>query len=66
VQPGDLIFFATTARSASHVGLVIGAGQFVHAPSSRGVVRIESYSAAYWADRFIGVRRVVRDEAASP
>lgn len=60
VQPGDLVFFETVARGASHVGVVVGGGQFVHAPSSRGVVRVESYDAAYWSARFVGARRIVR------
>ncbi len=58
IQPGDLVFFETVSRSASHVGLVIGNGQFVHAPSARGVVRVESYDSSYWAPRFVGARRV--------
>jgi cell wall-associated NlpC family hydrolase len=59
VQPGDLLFFQTVTRGASHVGLAIGGGQFVHAPSSRGVVRVERYDGSYWASRFVGARRVV-------
>jgi cell wall-associated NlpC family hydrolase len=58
VEPGDLIFFETIARGASHVGVVIGEGRFLHAPSSNGVVRIEPYNANYWIRRFVGVRRV--------
>lgn len=58
VKPGDLLFFETVRRGASHVGVAIGADQFVHAPSSRGVVRVERFSAPYWARRFVGARRV--------
>jgi cell wall-associated NlpC family hydrolase len=58
VKAGDLVFFETVSRGASHVGLAIGGDQFVHAPSSRGVVRVEHLSAAYWARRFVGARRV--------
>jgi cell wall-associated NlpC family hydrolase len=58
VQAGDLIFFETVGRGASHVGMAIGGGEFVHAPSSRGVVRVERYDAEYWARRFVGARRV--------
>jgi cell wall-associated NlpC family hydrolase len=58
VESGDLLFFETVGRGASHVGLVIGSGEFVHAPSSRGVVRVERYDADYWARRFVGARRV--------
>lgn len=59
VQPGDLVFFETVSRGASHVGVAIGSDQFVHAPSTRGVVRVERYSLPYWASRFVGARRVV-------
>jgi cell wall-associated NlpC family hydrolase len=58
VQPGDLVFFHTVSRGASHVGVVIGADQFVHAPSSTGAVRVERFTASYWARRFVGARRI--------
>jgi cell wall-associated NlpC family hydrolase len=58
VQPGDLLFFETVSRGASHVGIAIGGGEFVHAPSSRGVVRVERLSTDYWAERWVGARRV--------
>ena len=58
VHPGDLVFFETVSRGASHVGIALGAGQFVHAPSSRGVVRVESYESEYWSSRWVGARRV--------
>ena len=61
VKPGDLLFFETVSRGASHVGMVVGGDQFVHAPSSRGVVRVERFTASYWAMRFVGARRVVGD-----
>ena len=57
-EPGDLIFFTTTEPGPSHVGIVIGGDTFVHAPSSRGVVRIERLSLPYWSRRVIGVRRI--------
>ena len=57
-QAGDLIFFETVSRGASHVGMVVGEGRFVHAPSSRGVVRVEAYIANYWSTRIVGARRV--------
>jgi cell wall-associated NlpC family hydrolase len=61
VQPGDLVFFETVAKGASHVGLAIGNDQFVHAPSSTGVVRVEKLTIAYWASRFVGAKRVAGD-----
>ena len=58
IEKGDLIFFATTSTEASHVGMAIGGDEFVHAPSSRGVVRVEKFSSPYWARRIVGVRRL--------
>jgi cell wall-associated NlpC family hydrolase len=59
LEPGDLVFFSTVTRGASHVGIAIGGDSFVHAPSSTGVVRVERLSASYWAARFIGAKRVL-------
>jgi cell wall-associated NlpC family hydrolase len=58
VEAGDLLFFETVSRGASHVGIALGGGEFIHAPSSRGVVRIERYGADYWASRFVAARRI--------
>ena len=62
VKAGDLVFFETVSPGASHVGIALGGGEFVHAPSSRGVVRVERYSTGYWADRWVGARRVTTAE----
>ena len=58
LEPGDLVFFSTSARGATHVGIAVSASEFVHAPSSRGVVRVELLTAPYWSSRFVGIRRV--------
>ena len=58
VKAGDLVFFETVSRGASHVGIAVGADQFVHAPSSRGVVRVESFTVDYWKGRYVGARRL--------
>lgn len=58
IQPGDLVFFSTVASGASHVGIAVDDDEFVHAPSSRGVVRVERLTLPYWQRRFIGARRV--------
>lgn len=52
LRPGDLVFFNTLNRPYSHVGIFIGKGQFVHAPNSRGKVRIDRLQARYYAERF--------------
>ena len=58
IETGDLLFFQTIGSKASHVGIAIDAETFVHAPNSRGVVRVERLDAAYWSSRFLGARRV--------
>lgn len=61
LQPGDLVFFNTLGRPFSHVGIYIGDGRFVHAPSSRGRVRIEKLANPYFAQRFEGGRALLGD-----
>ena len=63
LKPGDLVFFNTMRRTFSHVGIYLGDGKFVHAPSSGGKVRVENISTAYWAKRFNGARRLVDDDS---
>jgi cell wall-associated NlpC family hydrolase len=58
IQPGDLVFFTTVAPGASHVGIALGGDQFVHAPTSSGVVRVEHLSAEYWSRRYLGAKRM--------
>jgi len=58
VKAGDLLFFSTVGSGPSHVAIAVDRDEFVHAPSSRGLVRVERLSAAYWSERFIGARRV--------
>ncbi len=63
LEPGDLVFFETQGGEVSHVGIAIGGDQFVHAPNSRGQVRISRLTAGYWADRAVGARRMVAGSA---
>lgn len=58
LAPGDLVFFATVAKGASHVGVSTGNGEFVHAPSRRGRVRVERLESPYWTRRYLGARRL--------
>jgi cell wall-associated NlpC family hydrolase len=60
LEAGDLLFFSTDAAGASHVGMAIGGDEFVHAPSSRGIVRVERLSSSYWAPRYVGAKRLRR------
>lgn len=56
LQPGDLVFFNTLNRRHSHMGIYIGDGRFVHAPSSRGSVRVDRLDNRYFAPRIDGAR----------
>jgi len=57
LQKGDLVFFATNGDGkVSHVGIYIGNGRFIHAPSRGKNIRIESMSCNFFARRFVGAR----------
>lgn len=56
---GDLVFFDINGGGVSHVGVYVGGNAFIHASSSSGVVR-ESLAQSYYARRFAGARRVLR------
>ena len=63
LRPGDLVFFDTSgagfqSSQATHVGILIGGEEFVHAPSTSGQVRVERLGSSYWAPRFLEARRV--------
>ncbi len=58
IAPGHLVFFDTSGHGVSHVGIALGPDSFVHAPSSRGEVRVERLGGTYWGPRFVAARRV--------
>ena len=58
LQRGDLVFFNTTGAAFSHMGIYVGGGQFVHAPSTGGTVRKEAVASRYFGPRYQGGRRV--------
>ena len=58
LQPGDLVFFQTYARGATHVGIYVGNN--VMLDSSNGGVVYENMANSYWAPRYLGARRVVK------
>ncbi len=57
--PGDLVFFNTTRRPYSHVGIYIGEGRFVHSPRRGKAIMITSLNESYWRNRFNGARRIM-------
>ena len=59
LEPGDLVFYKTRKHAFSHVGLYIGDGRFVHAPSRGKTVEIVDMDNTYWRKRFNGARRLI-------
>ena len=62
LQPGDLVFFRDPGASkpATHVGIYIGGGKFIHAASTAtGRVVISSLSSSYFAPRYVGAKRIL-------
>lgn len=55
-RPGDLLFFNTQNKPFSHVAIYLGEGRFVHAPSSRGKVRVDNLGNRYYAERLEAAR----------
>lgn len=55
---GDLVFF-NHSSTVDHVGIYVGEGRFVHAPSSGGRVRLDRLDAPYWREHYAGARRVL-------
>ena len=63
LQPGDLVFFQDadfSSSAASHCGIYIGDGQFIHATSDSrfNCVKITSFSESYYASHFLTGRRL--------
>ncbi len=58
MEAGDLVFFNTTNRPFSHVGIYLGDGKFIHSPRAGASIRVENMAVSYWQSRFDGARRV--------
>ncbi|WP_369914151.1 C40 family peptidase [Xanthomonas sp. NCPPB 3005] len=57
LAPGDLVFFGRKGR-VDHVGLYVGEGRFLHAPSRGKDVRVDTLTSGYWSEKFVQARRV--------
>lgn len=60
LKAGDLVFFNTLSRPNSHMGIYIGDGDFINAPSSGGRVRIDSLHNPWFARRLDSARTLFR------
>ena len=57
VRMGDLVVFLNSNNAATHAGIYVGSNRFVHAPSTGGVVRLDSLTTKHWASQTMLVRR---------
>ena len=59
LAPGDIVFFNTTGRRHSHMGIYIGDDNFIHAPAPCTKVRIERLKTRYYTEHLDGLRTLV-------
>ena len=53
LRGGDLLFFSIDGRASYHVGIYVGDGRFIHAPSSGKKVSSARLDNPYWRSRFL-------------
>lgn len=60
LRPGDLMFFDTEpgTKGPDHVGMYIGGGKMIDAPRPGKNVEVVDITKGYYADRFMGARRM--------
>ena len=59
LKPADIVYFKIRGEKSLHVGLYIGHGKFIHAPSSKGKVNIQNLNLHYWKSQYLGARRIL-------
>lgn len=59
LQDGDLVFFGPSASGVNHVGIYVGDGKFVHAPSRGKDISIASLDDSYFMRNYVGAKRYV-------
>ncbi|HEY8538461.1 MAG TPA: C40 family peptidase [Steroidobacteraceae bacterium] len=57
LEPGDVLFFKTSGKRVSHVGIYAGAGRFVHAPQSGRLIELRDLNDDYYRPRLAGAGR---------
>ena len=61
LSAGDLVFFRTRAKFASHVGIYLGANRFIHASSHDRKVTIGSLDEPYYMKHYLGAKRLLAE-----
>lgn len=58
LQSGDLVYFTTYEPGASHVGIYVGKGKFMHTSFSQGKVAVGDMADPYFVARYYGAKRI--------
>jgi cell wall-associated NlpC family hydrolase len=58
LRRGDLLFFNQEGKKHGHMGIYVGHGRFVHAPSSGKSVRSDALDSPYWKKHLSEARRI--------
>jgi cell wall-associated NlpC family hydrolase len=58
LEVGDLLFFNTTGKPYSHVGIYIGKNSFIHSSSGAGKVIVSNFSNKYYLSRLEEIKRI--------
>ncbi len=58
LRPGDLVFFGTSGKGITHVGIYMGGGKFAHVSESKGVA-VTRLGSSYYKWRYMGARRIL-------
>jgi peptidoglycan endopeptidase LytE len=59
LSAGDLVFFRTRAKYASHVGIYLGDNRFIHASAHDRKVTIDSLDKPYYEKHYLGAKRLL-------
>lgn len=58
--PGDLVFFKTlNSHKINHVGIYLGNGDFIHAASGAGTIKVSTINRGYYQNKYCCARRLV-------
>ena len=59
LSAGDLVFFRSRSKYASHVGIYLGENRFIHASGRDRKVTIDNLDEPYYMKHYLGARRLL-------
>jgi len=62
LSAGDLVFFRTRAKYASHVGIYLGDNRFIHASAHDRKVTIDNLDEPYYEKHYLGAKRLLPEQ----